>query len=58
MTIIGNNTSEEIIEAYIACGKIALLLFKPQKDFMQTKRNDKNKIYNKNWYNQEFNISN
>jgi len=47
MTIIGNNTAEEIIEAYIACGKIALLLFKPQKDFMQTKRNDKNKIYNK-----------
>jgi len=47
MTKIGNNTSEEITEAYIACGKIALLLFKPQKNLMQTKRNDKNKICNK-----------
>jgi hypothetical protein len=44
MTKIGN-ISEKIIEAYIACGKI--LLFKPQNNFMQTKRNDKNKMYNK-----------
>jgi hypothetical protein len=27
MTIIANNSSEEIVEAYIVCGKIILLYF-------------------------------